>query len=177
VRREAEGHDVSAMAPVCTIMVGRLDDWLEIAATRDGVLLTPGTVSWAGIACIKRAYGIYRERGYRTRLLAAAYRNHLHWSELIGGDVVLTIPYKWQRLFNASDVEVRPRFDDPVPEAVVEELESKLPDFRRAYEPDGMTVDEFDSFGATVRTLRGFVASYQDLCAQVREVMLPNPDR
>jgi transaldolase len=173
----ARAADPDAMSPVCTIMVGRLDDWLEIAATRDGVLLTPGTVSWAGIACIKRAYGIYRERGYRTRLLAAAYRNHLHWSELIGGDVVLTIPYKWQRLFNASDVEVRPRFDDPVPEAVVEELESKLPDFRRAYEPDGMTVDEFDSFGATVRTLRGFIGSYQDLCAQVREVMLPNPDR
>jgi transaldolase len=173
----ARAADPDAMSPVCTIMVGRLDDWLEIAAARDGALLTPGTVNWAGIACVKRAYGIYRERGYRTRLLAAAYRNHLHWSELIGGDVVLTIPYKWQRLFNASDVEVRPRFDDPVPEAVVEELESKLPDFRRAYEPDGMSVDEFDSFGATVRTLRGFIASYQDLCAQVREVMLPNPDR
>jgi transaldolase len=175
-RREADGHDVSDMSPVCTIMVGRLDDWLEIAAARDGTLLRPGTVNWAGIACIKKAYRSYRERGYRTRLLAAAYRNHLHWSELIGGDVVLTIPYKWQRLFNASDVEVVPRFDEPVPEPILEELTAKLPDFRRAYEVDGMTVEEFDSFGATVRTLRGFIASYQDLVAQVRDLMLPNPD-
>jgi transaldolase len=164
------------MSPVCTIMLGRLDDWLEVAAAKDGVALTPGVVNWAGIAAIKRAYGIYRERGYRTRLLGAAYRHHLHWSELIGGDVVLTIPYKWARLFNASDVEVRPRFDDPVPEPVLEEL-LKLPDFRRAYEPDGLSVDEFDTFGATVRTLRTFIASYQELCAQVRELMLPNPDR
>jgi transaldolase len=165
------------MTPVCTIMVGRLDDWLEIAAARDGTLLTPGVVNWAGIACVKRAYRIYKERGYRARLLAAAYRNHLHWSELIGGDIVLTIPYKWQRLFNASDIEVRPRFDEPVPEHVLEELVAKVPDFVRAFEPDGMTVDEFDAFGATRRTLRGFIASYAELVATIRDVMLPDPDR
>jgi transaldolase len=176
-RREADGHDVSAMSPVCTIMVGRLDDWLEVTATRDGTLLTPGSVNWAGIACVKKAYGLYRERGYRARLLAAAYPNHLHWSELIGGDIVLTIPHKWQLLFNASDIPVVPRFDDPVAEHIVEELYSKLPDFRRAYDADGLSVEEFDTFGATVRTLRGFIASYQDLVATIRDLMLPNPDR
>jgi transaldolase len=177
IRREAEGHDVSGMSPVCTIMVGRLDDWLDVTATRDGTLLTPGSVNWAGIACVKKAYGLYRERGYRARLLAAAYRNHLHWSELIGGDIVLTIPYKWQLLFNASDVPVVPRFDNPVPERIVEELYAKLPDFRRAYDADGLAVEEFDTFGATVRTLRGFIGSYQDLVATIRDLMLPNPDR
>jgi len=165
------------MTPVCTIMVGRLDDWLEIAAAKAGTLLTPGVVNWAGIACVKRAYPIYQERGYRTRLLAAAYRNHLHWSELIGGDIVLTIPYKWQRLFNASEIEVKPRFADPVPAQALEELTAKAPDFVRAYDPDGMTVAEFDDYGATRRTLRGFIASYQDLVATIRDFMLPDPDR
>jgi transaldolase len=167
---------VDEMTPVCTIMVGRLDDWLEIAAAKEGTLLTPGVVNWAGIACVKRAYPIYKERGYRARLLAAAYRNHLHWSQLIGGDIVLTIPYKWQLLFNASDVDVKPRFDEPVPAAALEELTAKVPEFLRAYEPAGMTVDEFDDFGATRRTLRTFIASYQDLVATVRDFMLPNPD-
>ena len=168
--------DAGGMTPVCKIMVGRLDDWVEIAAAKAGTLLTPGAVSWAGIACIKRAYPIYKERGYRTRLLAAAYRNHLHWSELIGGDIVLTIPYKWQRLFNASGIEVKPRFDEPVPEHALAEL-AGVPDFVRAYEPDGMTVDEFDDYGATRRTLRGFIASYQELVATIRDFMLPDPDR
>jgi len=168
--------DADGMSPVCTIMVGRLDDWLEIAAKKAGTLMTPGYVNWAGIACVKRAYGIYRERGSRTRLLAAAYRNHLHWSQLIGGDIVLTIPHVWQKLFNASDIEVAPRFEDPVPTAILEELLTKLPDFVRAYEPDGLTVDEFEGFAATRRTLRGFIASYDDLCAVVRDAMLPNPD-
>ena len=175
-RRAAAGEDVASMTPVCTIMVGRLDDWLEASAARAGVLLTPGTVNWAGIACVKRAYALYRERGFRTRVLAAAYRNHRHWSELIGGDIILTIPAKWQRLFNASAIEVRPRFDDPVPAEAIEELERLLPDFRRAYEPDGLAVEEFDGFGASARTLRQFIASYQDLVATVRDVMLPSPD-
>ena len=175
-RREQRGGDTSAMTPVCTIMVGRLDDWLQVHAERERILLTPGVVNWAGIACIKKAYAIYQERGYRTRLLAAAYRHHLHWSELIGGDIVLTIPYKWQQLFNASDIEVVPRFDDEVSPEIISELYEKLPDFRRAYDADGMTVEEFNSFGATARTLRSFVGSYQDLVAVMRDFMVPNPD-
>lgn len=175
-RREETGEDISTMRPVATMMIGRLDDWMQVVAERDGIVVTPGTTSWAGVACFKRAYGVFQERGYRTRLLAAAYRHQLHWTELIGGDVVLTIPYKWQRLFNASGIEVTPRIDEPVPAKVLDELERKLPDFRRAYEAEGLTVEDFDSYGATVRTLRTFIASYRDLTEMVRELMLPNPD-
>ena len=88
---------------VCTIMIGRMDDWIHVLEKRDKVLLTPGYGDWAGIACFKKAYPIFETRGYRTRLLGAAYRHHMHWTELIGGDVVLTIPYDWQVKFNNSD--------------------------------------------------------------------------
>ncbi len=159
------------------MMVGRLEDWLGVAAERDGIAVTPGTIGWAGVACFKRAYGLYRERGYRTRLLAAAYRHHRHWSELIGGDIVLTIPHRWQLLINGSDVEVRPRIDDPVPADELAELLRLFPDFARAYDPAGLRPEEFDGFPATVRTLRGFIASYDDLAGRVRDFMLPDPDR
>jgi len=175
-RREAEGKNVEGMSPVCTIMVGRLDDWLHLLEKRDSIVVTPGYADWAGVACIKKAYGIYQERGYRTRLLSAAYRHHLHWSELIGGDVVLTIPYEWQKIFNGSDVEVKERFQNPVPPEIIETLYDKFADFRRAYDADGLTLAEFDTFGPTVRTLRGFISAYHDLLAIVRDFMLPNPD-
>lgn len=175
-RREVEGKAVDEMSPICTIMIGRMDDWLHVLAKRDGIIANPCALHWAGVAVIKKAYTIYKERGYRARLLAAAYRHHLHWSELIGGDIVLTIPYGWQLQFNASDVEVKERMSDPVPVGVVEELYGKFEDFRKAYDVDGMSVDEFDDYGATVRTLRGFIASYHDLVALVRDFMLPNPD-
>jgi transaldolase len=58
----------------------------------------------------------------------------------------------------------------------VDELYRRFTDFRRACDEDGMSVEEFDSYGATVRTLRGFIGSYQDLVASIRDFMLPNPD-
>lgn len=175
-RREAEGKDVTGMTPVCTLMIGRTDDWVKAVCQRDDIIVDPAAMDWAGIAVFKRACAIYRERGYRTRPLAAAYRHHLHWSELIGGDVVLTMPYQWARRFDASAVEVRPRFDDPVPQRYLDELRRHVPDFERAYEPDGLTVAEFDTYGATVRTLRAFIASYWDLVRTVDDLLLPNPD-
>ena len=175
-RREAEGKATEKMSPVCTIMVGRTDDWLKVIAKKEGITITPGYLDWAGVACMKKAYALYQQRGYRTRLLAAAYRNHLHWSEFIGGDLILTIPYKWQLLFNSSDVEVKERMNDPVSPEIIESLYSHFEDFRKAYDEDGMTVEEFDTYGATVRTLRGFITSYHDLQALIRDFMLPDPD-
>src|SRR6266513_2814645 len=72
------------MGPVCTIMVGRLDDWLKVVLDRRDITVDPGILEWAGVAVFKKAYGVFRERGYRLRLLSAAFRNHMHWSELIG---------------------------------------------------------------------------------------------
>jgi len=175
-RRSAEGKSIAEMSPVCTIMVGRTDDWVKVAAKKNAVDIDPAFLDWAGIACFKRAYEIYKEKGYRPRLLAAAYRHLGHWSEFIGGDVILTIPYEWQLKINASDIEVRPRMADPVDPIIVKALLSKIPEFRKAYEPDGLSVKEFDTYGATVRTLRGFVSSYHELQGVVRDFMLPNPD-
>jgi len=174
-RREAEGLDIATMGPVCTIMGGRLDDWLKQAAERDKVTIDPGHFEWAGVAAFKRAYGIYQERGYRTRLLSAAFRNHMQWSEFIGGDVVVSPPFGWQKRFNASDIDAVPRMDNPVDPAVVESLYSHLADFRRAYDVDGMTDVEFDHFGATLRTLRQFLAANNELEALVRDVVVPDP--
>lgn len=175
-RREAAGLPVETMAPVCTIMVGRTDDWMKAVTKRDEISVDPEVMSWAGIACMKRAYPIYQERGYRTRLLAAAYRHLGHWSEFIGGDIILTIPYDWQLKINASDIEVVERMQNPVDPAIINEMLTKIPDFRKAYEPNGMTINEFDTYGATVRTLRGFVSSYHEVQGVIREIMLPNPD-
>lgn len=176
-RRVAEGLPVDDMTPVCTIMVGRTDDWMGVVTKRDKIIVNPSYIPWAGIAVFKKAYAIYQERGFRARLLAAAYRHHLQWSELIGADAILTIPSGWQKLFNASAVEVRERMDEPVAPEIVSELYERIPDFRKAYDVDGMTPAEFDTYGATVRTLRGFIASHHELIRVIREdFMLPNPD-
>ena len=173
-RREAEGKDISTMGPVVTLMVGRLDDWIKIVAKREGLFLDPGHLEWAGIAAFKRAHREFVSRGLRARMLSAAFRNVMHWSELVGGDLVISPPFKWQRIINASGYRVEPRIDEPVAPRIMETLLS-IPEFVRAYEPDGMTPEEFDTYGATVRTLRGFLQADADLDALVRDVIMPQP--
>ena len=175
-RREAEGLPVDAMGPVITVMMGRLEDWLRVQTERDGIVADPAALLWSGVAVFKRTVAEFRARGLRARPLAAAIRHHLHWSELIGGDIVITLPAVWQRRFNASSVEVRQRMDDPVDPAVVEELQARFPDFVRAYEPNGLAPDEFDTFPPSARTLRAFVGSYHELLHQVMDALVPNPD-
>ena len=171
-RREKEGKDISTMGPVCTIMVGRLDDWLKIVAEKENIIANPEILDWAGVAVMKKAYHIYNERGYRLRLLSAAFRHHRHWSEFIGGNVVISPPYHWQKRFNGSDVKVENQMFNPVDPKIISELQKKFVDFSRAYDEKGMTVEEFDSFGATRKTLSQFSQATSNLIEKIREMML-----
>jgi transaldolase len=175
-RREAAGEDISTMSPIVTIMIGRLDDWMRVLVERDNLSVHPDAPNWAGIAAFKRAYGIFQERGYRSRLLAAAYRHRLHWTELVGGDVSMTMPHAWQERFNASGIAPEPRMHLPVDPALIDDLYARVPDFRRAYEPDGLEPSEFEAYGPSARTLRAFIKSYHDLQGAIRDLVLPDPD-
>ena len=127
------------------------------------------SASHAGVANVKKAYEIYKEKGWTTKMLSAAYRHHLHWSEFIGGDMVMTIPYKYQKMFNTSDVEVVSRIDDPVAPAYIEELR-KIPDFVKGY--DGMDIADFDTYGPVNKTLDQFAGGYDDLVKIIRKFMI-----
>jgi transaldolase len=175
-RREAEGLDITQMGPVCTLMVGRLDDWLKVLHDKHNLSVDPGYLEWAGVAVFKKAWQIYKARGYRLRLLSAAFRNHMHWSEFIGGDVVISPPCTWQKRYNESDIEVVNRIETPVDPRIIDTLLQKFPDFARAYNENGLTPAEFDTFGSTRRTLRQFIAACAELNSMVRDIILPNPD-
>lgn len=173
-RRAAAGLPDREFGHVVTIMGGRLDDWLKVWAGRNRILTTPGALDWAGVAALKKAYGIFRERGFRSRVLSAAFRSHLQWSELVGGDLVVSPPFDWQDRIDANAIAVEDRIHVPVPAAILDELLG-LSEFRRAYEVDGMTPPEFADFGAARNTLRQFLDADAQLDALVRDVLVPAP--
>jgi transaldolase len=176
-RREAEGKDISQMGPVCTIMVGRVDDWVKVGAAKMNTQVDPEILEWAGVAVFRHAHKVYTERGYRTRLLSAAFRNHMHWSEIIGGDSVISPPYAWQVKINQMGITPNLNsVNEPVEARILDPLLENFPEFRKMYDVDGLKVEEFTNFGATLRTLRGFLQSVNDLESFVRDVTVPNPD-
>jgi transaldolase len=137
------------------IMIGRLDDYLREVADDTRAAVEESDIQQAGLAVTKRAYAIYRERGYEAVLLVAALRGTYHLTELAGADLVMSIHPSWQAPFVTRDFPREERIANPVPAAVIERL-SAIPDFVRAYEPDGMMPAEFISYAVTQRTLGQF---------------------
>ena len=137
------------------IMIGRLDDYLREVAHDNQAKVSESDICQAGLAVTKRAYAIYRERGYDAVLLVAALRGEYHFTELAGADLLMSIAPAFQKPFVTKDYPREERIDAPVPEDVVERL-STMPEFLRAYEPDGMSPNEFVTFGPTQRTLSQF---------------------
>ena len=169
-RREAEGLDTSKMHPVCTIMIGRVDDYLKNYYKETDTLISSEALDLAGIAVMKKAYKLYKERGYRTKLLAAAFRNSHHFTDLIGGDLILTVPYSWQRKYNGLNVEVKDYMSTPVDEKILNELLT-LKEFQLAYD-ENLAPEDFQYYGAFKATIYQFLNGYDSLIQLLRKYMV-----
>ena len=170
-RRVKEGLPIDNMHPVCTIMVGRLDDYLKAYVQDNNIDINPEFLDLAGVLTCKNAYKLYKKRGYRTKLLVAAFRNNYHFTEFIGGDIVLTITTKYQNIFNELDIEVANYMDKDLSPDILEEL-LRLEEFRKAYYEDGLNPEEFEHYGAFLRTMNQFLNGYDDLVKIIRSYIV-----
>ena len=110
----------------------------------------------------KCGYELYRERAYDAVLLVAALRGAHHLTELAGADLLMSIHPAYQDVLVTQDYPREARITCAVPPTVIDRLRL-IPDFVRAYEPDGMTPSEFASYGLTQRTLGQFIESWKQL--------------
>ena len=169
---EKNSIDTKDVTPYVTIMVGRIDDHLKRVRDSKNINMDPEIINWASIAIFKNAYRIFKERNYRSKLLAAAFRCDLHWKEIVGGDIIISMPYEWWNKFNASDVDVRHRINESVDGETISLLKENFEDFNKAYDEKGMSENEFESFGASVHTMQTFLEGYDEFVALIRSRMI-----
>jgi transaldolase len=160
--RRATANGIAPGQCFAVIMIGRLDDYLREVAHDNHPAVAESDIVQAGLAVTKRAYSIYKERKYDAVLLVAALRGAHHLTELAGADLLMSIHPTYQEVLVSQDFAHELRIDRPIPEDVIRRLE-QIPDFPRAYEPDGMTPGEFLGFGLSQRTLGQFIESWKQL--------------
>jgi transaldolase len=165
--RRAQAAGIEPGRCFAVIMIGRLDDYLREVAQDTQAGLEEAEIRQAGVAVAKRAYQIYRQCGYQAVLLVAALRGPYHFTELAGAELVMSIAPKYQELFVGDSLPRQARIGEPVPPEVIARL-SRLPEFVRAYEPDGMQVNEFIAYGVTQRTLSQFAEAGWNLLENFR---------
>jgi len=137
------------------IMIGRLDDYLRDIALDAGASAGEEDIRRAGLAVVKRAYALYRDRGYEAVLCIAALRGTYHVAELLGADLILSVHPKIQEMLRAHELPREEGIARPVDAESIARLRT-LPEFIRAYEPEGLKPQEFLSYGLTQRTLSQF---------------------
>jgi transaldolase len=163
--------DPDSIHPYITLMVGRVDDQLKRTQAKKNLDINPDSLEWGGVAVFKQAAAVFKERGYKGILLAAAYRNQVQWSEIISPDVLQTIPYPWWRQYNDADVVPRLSLEEPVDEEILNDL-LMFDDFKQAYDEDGMQPEDFVRYGASIHTINQFLEGYEGLLKIVRDRML-----
>jgi len=138
------------------IMIGRLDDYLREVAQNNRASVRESDIRQSGLAVTKRAYKIYKECRYEAVLLVAALRGGYHLTELAGADLLVSIAPAAQEWFLKDDLVREERIEKEIDSDIIERLMA-LPEFVKAFEPDGMAPNDFISYGATQRTLCQFV--------------------
>ena len=154
-RKEAIARGILPGIGIAVLMVGRLDDYLRDVMNDTRAPATEEDILWAGTAAIKRARELFRQEGFSCALMPAGCRGGYHIRELAGADMVMSIAPGIARALEA-ETDFAERIDAPVDGAILERL-GAMPEFRKAYEPEGMAVDEFITFGSCNRTLDQFV--------------------
>jgi transaldolase len=155
-RRRAKEKGIEPGRCFAVIMVGRLDDYLIGIASDHQAGIKESVIRQAGLAVAKRACEIYLERGYETTLLIAALRGSYHLTELAGAPLIVSMAPAAQEWFIVRDYPREEKFANRISSDVLRQL-SRMPEFLKAYERDGMGEQEFISYGATQRTLSQYI--------------------
>jgi len=161
--------DMSRWRAVITHMLGRLTErevlWEQAAYYK--VDWTEADRRWFGIGVFKRAYQLLKEGGYPSKMLLCSVRpgplvngKMRFWDiqELAGGDVVFTLPpYGLEPMFTMGDnLDFREgAIEEPIPDSTIEKI-YQMPYTMQAFEPHGMSLDQFNTHPATLYTVKDF---------------------
>jgi transaldolase len=166
-----DGVDLSRWRSVITHMsarYGTLGD-LKAQAESRGIELSEVDIRWAELAIFKRGYRIIQEKKHPGKILMCSMRisppmndgskASWHIEKIAGSDVVYTCPPGYILELMEVEDQLKPfspeAIDELPPKAILDKL-MRLPYFVQAYEPDGMTREEFNKQGALVATAAEF---------------------
>jgi transaldolase len=161
--------DMRRWRAVITHMLGRLTEreviWEQAAYYK--VDWTEADRRWFGIGVFKRAYQLLKEGGYPSKMLLCSVRpgplvngKMRFWDiqELAGADMVFTLPpYGLEPMFAMGEgLDFREgAINDPIPDSTIEKI-YQMPYTMQAYEPHGLSLDQFNTHPATLYTVKDF---------------------
>ncbi|MCC8164758.1 MAG: hypothetical protein LIQ31_01080 [Planctomycetes bacterium] len=166
-----EASQEFGMAPplFVTHITGIFDEYLTKYAKDHAIPINDEILAQAGAAVAHKQYGIMKKNGYPGRMLGGGARNTSHFTNMVGGQMDVTMNWKTFAELNALNPRIENRLDSEFSMFAIEELRAKLPDFRRAYDDNGLSIGEFRDFGPVRYFRDSFVAGWDRLVERIRD--------
>jgi transaldolase len=154
-------------------IAGIFDEYLAAYAQRIGASLPSDYLFQAGKIVAKKIRAYMDQRKTAVGFINGGARGLHHFTEWVGADISTTINWKG----TAEDlVRTNPpvvaRFDNPVPESVLEALLRTLPDFERAYFADYLPEHEWEEFGPVVLFCSSFKKAWGSTAERIAAIRL-----
>lgn len=149
-----------------SLITGIFDEHLQNVAKAENLDIANDYLWQAGLAVAKKVYEIFKQRGYKAKFIGGGARGLHHFTEMVGGDVSITINWNGSadKLLEKNEAVVS-RLFNPTPFEVIDELTAKVPDFKRAYYLNAIAPEEYEEYGPVVL----FRESFEDAWRNARE--------
>jgi len=152
-----------------THITGIYDEELAAQVAAQNIDIGPELLSQAGTIVMRKQYRVIKEKKYPTIMLGGGARGSHHFTEWVGGDAHITI--NWSTFEELIDLN--PAIEDRIhaedPQAAIDELRDKIPDFRRAYDDDGLTAPEFAQYAPLLRFRNNFIDGCDAVLREIGE--------
>jgi len=177
--------DLTGWRSVVTYMSARWEaaPEFEQEAAAVGVTLSADDRRLASTAIFKQAYRIFRERAYPSKMLICSLRlgpvvdgvtRCWHLEESAGARAVFTLPppFLTELFTKADELTFEARIRRPLTAELMERLE-KVPYFASAYDPNGLTPEQFNGLPALLSTWAEFKGALDKIVAFAATAMRP----
>jgi transaldolase len=131
-----------------SLITGIFDEYLHKWVAEKNIGISPDILYVAGLAIAKKTYEITKSKWPEIGYIGGGVRGLQHFTEMVGADVCITMNWQDQaeELLKINNSVVS-RFFNPIPYLFIDELLEKVSEFERAYNFNGLTVDEYETFG------------------------------
>ena len=152
-----------------TTLAGIFDEFSGKYVKKHKIDIAPEVLKQAGCLISRKLYNLCRERYPHGTLMGGGVRDFTHFTEMVGGDIHVTCNLNFIEQMIKADLPVVARIDAPIDPKVVDELCRKLPDFRKAWDEDGLKTEDFATFAPFIYFRNVFVSAWDYTIGVINE--------
>ena len=151
-------------------IAGIFDEHLKATVEQENIDISPDVLWQAGIIVAKKVNQMTKTHWPEVGMISGGARGLQHFTEMVGADASVTINWVGtaDKLLEQNAPVVN-RFHMPPLYEAIDELFTKVPDFRKAYFLNEIESEEYEDFGPVVRFRSSFESSWKKALAAIEE--------